>query len=220
MLIPAIVDAENGVLSAIASRDLKKARALAERFGAPHAFGSYEDLLASDKVDGVYIPLPTSQHVEWAAKAAEAGKHVLVEKPLALDAKDIAPLIKLARPQEGADLRSLHGHLPSAMDQGARPGRVRRDRQAAPRAGRVHLLQCRSQQHAQPAVARRRRAARHRRLSDRLDPLRHRQGADARAGDDRARQEVRHRHLFVDPRRFRRFRTVLLSARRRWPTAS
>ena len=94
-LIPAIVDAENGVLSAIASRDLKKARALADRFGAPHAFGSYEELLASDKVDGVYIPLPTSQHVEWAAKAAEAGKHVLVEKPLALDAKDIAPLIKI-----------------------------------------------------------------------------------------------------------------------------
>ena len=94
-LIPAIVDAENGVLSAIASRDLKKARALADRFGAPHAFGSYEELLASDKIDGVYIPLPTSQHVEWAAKAAEAGKHVLVEKPLALDAKDIAPLIKI-----------------------------------------------------------------------------------------------------------------------------
>ncbi len=94
-LIPAIVDAENGILSAIASRDLKKARALADRFGARHAFGSYEELLASDKIDGVYIPLPTSQHVEWAAKAAEAGKHVLVEKPLALDAKDIAPLIKL-----------------------------------------------------------------------------------------------------------------------------
>ncbi|AZO10355.1 MULTISPECIES: Gfo/Idh/MocA family oxidoreductase [unclassified Mesorhizobium] len=94
-LLPAIVDSENGVLSAIASRDLAKARALADRFGAPHAFGSYEELLASKVVDGVYIPLPTSQHVEWTAKAIEAGKHVLVEKPLALDAKDIAPLIKL-----------------------------------------------------------------------------------------------------------------------------
>lgn len=94
-LIPAIVDAENGVLSAIASRDLKKAKAAAERFGAKHAFGSYEDLLASKEVDGVYIPLPTSQHVEWAEKAAAAGKHVLVEKPLALDAKDIPKLIKL-----------------------------------------------------------------------------------------------------------------------------
>ncbi|MDG4884860.1 Gfo/Idh/MocA family oxidoreductase [Mesorhizobium sp. WSM4884] len=94
-LLPAIVDSENGVLSAIASRDLSKARALADRFGARHAFGSYEELLASKEVDGVYIPLPTSQHVEWTAKAIQAGKHVLVEKPLALDAKDIPPLIKL-----------------------------------------------------------------------------------------------------------------------------
>ncbi|MDG4891048.1 Gfo/Idh/MocA family oxidoreductase [Mesorhizobium sp. WSM4887] len=94
-LLPAIVDSENGVLSAIASRDLSKAKALGERFGAPHAFGSYEELLASKEVDGVYVPLPTSQHVEWTAKAIEAGKHVLVEKPLALDAKDIPPLIKL-----------------------------------------------------------------------------------------------------------------------------
>jgi len=94
-LIPAMVDAENGVLQAIASRDLKKAKALATRFGAKQAFGSYEELLASDTIDGVYIPLPTSQHLEWAEKAVEAGKHVLVEKPLALDAKDIAKLIKL-----------------------------------------------------------------------------------------------------------------------------
>lgn len=94
-LLPAIVDSENGVLSAIASRDLSKARALGDRFGARHAFGSYEELLASKEVDGVYIPLPTSQHVEWTAKAIEAGKHVLVEKPLALDAKDIPALIKL-----------------------------------------------------------------------------------------------------------------------------
>lgn len=94
-LLPAMVEAENGVLSAIASRDLSKAKALAERFGARHAFGSYEDLLASNEIDGVYIPLPTSQHVEWTAKAIEAGKHVLVEKPLALDAKDILPLIEL-----------------------------------------------------------------------------------------------------------------------------
>ncbi|TIP90763.1 MAG: gfo/Idh/MocA family oxidoreductase, partial [Mesorhizobium sp.] len=64
-LLPAMVEAENGVLSAIASRDLSKARALADRFGAPHAFGSYSELLASRDVDGVYIPLPTAQHVEW-----------------------------------------------------------------------------------------------------------------------------------------------------------
>jgi predicted dehydrogenase len=94
-VIPGIVEADNGVLAAIASRDAERGRALAERFGAPHSFGSYEEMLASDVIDGVYIPLPTSQHVEWAAKAASAGKHVLVEKPLALDAKDILPLIAL-----------------------------------------------------------------------------------------------------------------------------
>lgn len=92
-VIPAILESENGVLTAIASRDEGRARDLADRFGAPHAFGSYEALLASDMVDGVYIPLPTSDHVEWAIKAADAGKHVLVEKPLALKAEDIAPVI-------------------------------------------------------------------------------------------------------------------------------
>lgn len=95
LVIPAIVEATGNKLTAIASRDLAKARALADHFGAEHAFGSYEALLASDTVDAVYIPLPTSQHIEWAAKAAQAGKHVLVEKPIALDAKDIAPLIAL-----------------------------------------------------------------------------------------------------------------------------
>ena len=67
-LLPAIVEAENGVLSAIASRDLSKAKALAERFGARHAFGSYEELLASKDIDAVYIPLPTSHHVEWTPR--------------------------------------------------------------------------------------------------------------------------------------------------------
>ncbi|MET3791945.1 Gfo/Idh/MocA family protein [Aquamicrobium terrae] len=94
-LLPAIAASENGVVAAIASRDPARARQLADRWNAPHAFGSYEELLASAEVDGVYIPLPTSQHVEWAAKAIEAGKHVLVEKPLALKAADIAPLIAL-----------------------------------------------------------------------------------------------------------------------------
>lgn len=94
-VLPAIADSANGVLTAVASRDVAKARALADRFGAPHAFGSYDELLASPHVDGVYIPVPTSQHVEWTARAIEAKKHVLVEKPLALDAKDIAPLIAL-----------------------------------------------------------------------------------------------------------------------------
>jgi predicted dehydrogenase len=93
-MIPAIQQSDNGVLRAIASRDEGRARALADQTGAPLAFGSYEALLASDDIDGVYIPLPTSQHVEWAIRAADAGKHVLVEKPLALEARDIASVIE------------------------------------------------------------------------------------------------------------------------------
>ncbi|SFI73004.1 Predicted dehydrogenase [Phyllobacterium sp. CL33Tsu] len=92
-VIPAICDAENGVLTGIASRDLARARAVADRFGAPHAFGSYEDMLASSEIDGVYIPLPTAQHVEWSLKAAEAGKHVLCEKPISLNAGEIDALL-------------------------------------------------------------------------------------------------------------------------------
>lgn len=99
-MIPGIQESDNGVVAAIASRDEQRAQALARRVGAPHAFASYEALLASDVVDGVYIPLPTSQHVEWAIKAADAGKHVLVEKPLALAAEDIRPVVA-ARDRNG-----------------------------------------------------------------------------------------------------------------------
>jgi predicted dehydrogenase len=98
--IPAVVQSDNGVLAGIASRDLKKAQSVARRFGASHAFGSYEELLASDAIDGVYIPLPTSQHVEWTLKAARAGKHVLCEKPISLKAKEIDRLIA-ARDKHG-----------------------------------------------------------------------------------------------------------------------
>jgi len=98
--IPAIVQSDNGVVSAIASRDAGKARALADKVGAPLSFGSYEALLACDEVDGVYIPLTTDAHVEWTIRAADAGKHVLTEKPIALRAGDIDGLIA-ARDRNG-----------------------------------------------------------------------------------------------------------------------
>jgi predicted dehydrogenase len=94
LVVPAIQDAENCVVTAIASRDLSKARDMADRFSVPHAFGSYEDMLASDVIDAVYIPLPTSQHIEWTIKAANAGKHVLCEKPMALKASEIDAVIE------------------------------------------------------------------------------------------------------------------------------
>lgn len=92
-VVPAIQDAENCVVTAIASRDGTRAREMADRFSVPHAFSSYEEMLASDVIDAVYIPLPTSQHVEWSIRAAEAGKHVLCEKPIALKADEIDRLI-------------------------------------------------------------------------------------------------------------------------------
>ena len=93
IVVLSLQDAENCVVTAVASRDLAKARDMADRFSVPHAFGSYEEMLASDVIDAVYIPLPTSQHVEWSIKAADAGKHVLCEKPIALKADDIDALI-------------------------------------------------------------------------------------------------------------------------------
>jgi predicted dehydrogenase len=100
LLIPAIQDSENGIVAAIASRDVSRAEDLARRFGVARSFGSYEAMLASDAVDGVYIPLPTSQHVEWTIRAADAGKHVLCEKPIALSAAEIDKLIR-ARDRNG-----------------------------------------------------------------------------------------------------------------------
>lgn len=92
-VIPAIQLSNNGIISAIASRSGDRAKAVAKRFSIPNTFGSYEDMLASDLVDAVYIPLPTSQHVEWSIKAADAGKHVLCEKPIALHADQIDDII-------------------------------------------------------------------------------------------------------------------------------
>ena len=77
--------AENAQITAVGSRDLARARAWADERGIEHAYGSYEELLASPEIDAVYIPLPNSMHVEWSITALEAGKHVLCEKPLARD---------------------------------------------------------------------------------------------------------------------------------------
>ena len=92
-VIPAILTSRNGIVTAIASRDLARAKDMATRFGVAHSFGSYEAMLESDTIDGVYIPLITSEHVKWAIAAVKAQKHVLVEKPLALHADEIVPLI-------------------------------------------------------------------------------------------------------------------------------
>lgn len=81
-LLGPIRKSERSELAAVASRDQAKADAYARQEGIPQAYGSYEALLADPNVDAVYISLPNSLHCEWTVKAAQAGKHVLCEKPL------------------------------------------------------------------------------------------------------------------------------------------
>jgi predicted dehydrogenase len=85
---PAIQASRNGELVAIASRTSSRAQAVADEDSIARSYGSYEELLADADIDAVYIPLPNSLHRPWTIAAAEAGKHVLCEKPLALDARE------------------------------------------------------------------------------------------------------------------------------------
>lgn len=87
-LIPGIQGSCNGQVRAVASRDLEKARNYATRFAIPRAYGSYEALLDDPQVQAVIVPLPNSLHREWTIKAAEKGKHVLCEKPVACSATE------------------------------------------------------------------------------------------------------------------------------------
>jgi predicted dehydrogenase len=92
-VIPAMQRGENCVVAAIASRDLARAETAARELGIPKAYGSYEELLADAEIDAVYNPLPNHLHVPWSVRAAEAGKHVLCEKPVAMSAAETLELI-------------------------------------------------------------------------------------------------------------------------------
>src|SRR5689334_18845573 len=94
-VIPAMQRSPAYEIAAIASRDFAKAEETAERLHIPKAYGSYEDLLADDSIHAVYIPLPNNLHVPWTIKAAEAGKHVLCEKPIAMNAAEASTLVEV-----------------------------------------------------------------------------------------------------------------------------
>jgi predicted dehydrogenase len=96
-VIPAMQAAASCEVTAIASRSRPRAQEAADGLGVPRAYGSYEQLLADGDLDAVYIPLPNHLHVPWAVKALDAGKHVLCEKPLALDAAGAERLEAAAR---------------------------------------------------------------------------------------------------------------------------
>src|SRR5690554_2398323 len=98
--LPALMDAHNAVLQAVGSRDLAKAQEVASQFGAAKAYGSYDELLSDPEVEAVYIPLPNSMHKEWTIKALRAGKHVLCEKPMALNIEECDEMLQAAE-EEG-----------------------------------------------------------------------------------------------------------------------
>ena len=95
-LIPAIKEAKNGVLYGIAARDEKRAREWARKYKFQKSYKDYQALLDDSDIDAVYIPLPNHLHCEWACRAARAGKHVLCEKPLALNSGEVRKMIREA----------------------------------------------------------------------------------------------------------------------------
>lgn len=93
-VIPGLQRAAGCAVVAIASREVERARQVADAAGIPVVHGSYGALLADPRVDAVYIPLPNHLHAEWTIAAARAGKHVLCEKPLAMTAVDAERMIQ------------------------------------------------------------------------------------------------------------------------------
>jgi predicted dehydrogenase len=93
-VIPAILSGERGAIGAIASRDASRAAEVAARFAVPRSHGSYQALLDDAAIDAIYNPLPNHLHVEWTVKALNAGKHVLCEKPLGLNAPQTQAIVE------------------------------------------------------------------------------------------------------------------------------
>jgi xylose dehydrogenase (NAD/NADP) len=92
-LIPGILASQSGTLVALASRRREVAEAWAREFRIPKAVAGYEELLSDPAIEAVYIPLPNELHAPWTRAAADAGKHVLCEKPLALNASEARAMV-------------------------------------------------------------------------------------------------------------------------------
>jgi len=94
-VIPGMQKGAWSEIAAIASRDARKAEDAAKSLGIPKAYGSYEELLADPEIEAIYNPLPNHLHVPWSIQAAEAGKHVLCEKPLSLSVEEAKTLMSV-----------------------------------------------------------------------------------------------------------------------------
>jgi xylose dehydrogenase (NAD/NADP) len=106
--IPAVRRSRNGTLAAIASRDPAKAAEWARRFGFERSYGGYQALVEDPAVEAVYNPLPNDLHAEWSIRAMKAGKHVLCEKPMALNAGEVQAMIAAA---EAKGVRLMEGFM-------------------------------------------------------------------------------------------------------------
>jgi len=104
-VVPALRKSSNAQIVAIASRDLARAQKAAAEHEIPRAYGNYLDLLTDSKVEAIYIPVPNSEHLTWTMLAMEHGKHVLIEKPLAMNANEVDEIV-----------RSAAGHQVIAME--------------------------------------------------------------------------------------------------------
>jgi predicted dehydrogenase len=136
----AIRNSGNGTVTAVASRDIERSRnfiagcqAAAPMEFAPRALGSYEDLLASKDVDAVYVPLPTGLRKEWVIRAAEAGKHIVCEKPCAASVADLHEMLAACRSHRVQFIDGvmfMHSHrLPrmrEVLDDGVSVGDIKR----------------------------------------------------------------------------------------------
>ena len=111
-MIPGMKKADNCELYAIAGRSLEKANKYKEDYGFEKAYGSYDELLDDPEVQAVYIPLPNDIHIKWVKEALKKKKHVLCEKPLALNAKEVKEMFDTAR-ENGVYLMEAYAYLHS-----------------------------------------------------------------------------------------------------------
>lgn len=112
--IPGMQQAENCTLYAIAGRSMEKAEQFRQQFGFEKAYGSYDEMLADENVEAVYIPLPNQLHLEWTLKALRAKKHVLCEKPLAIHEKEAEEMFRCSR-ENGVILMEAFAYLHSPI---------------------------------------------------------------------------------------------------------
>ena len=134
LFVEAVRPSRKVVVAAVASRDIQRATAFAGDMAIPRVHASYDALFADPEIDAVYVPLPNNLHAEWSIRAANAGKHVLCEKPLAASAREARAMFEAARKN--------NVYLVEAYPYRAQPQTIRlRELLAAGTIGRLQLIQ-------------------------------------------------------------------------------